>query len=318
MRVVVTGGAGFIGSHLTERLLASGHHVTIIDNLSSGKRTNVPANVDFIHANMGSPEGLAALADARPDALVLFAAQMDVRRSVEDPGHDAQMNIIEMLAVLEAARRINVKAIVFASTGGAIYGDTDVLPTPETHPTRPESPYGCSKAAGELYLGYYRKIHNLPSVALRFANVYGPRQDPHGEAGVVAIFAQRMLRNEPITIFGDGSQTRDFVYVGDVARACELALLRQLDTPGFGGVFNVGTGIETTVNTLAAHIATATAYATPPRHAPGRPGEQRRSVIDGTLAAQMLGFSPEIAVKEGLTRTVDYFRGAEAKGAHRA
>jgi UDP-glucose 4-epimerase len=228
---------------------------------------------------------------------------MDVRRSVEDPRFDADSNILGFLNLLEAARQSGVEKVVFSSTGGAIYGEQDVHPAPETHPTRPVSPYGVSKAAGELYLGYYRAQYGLRSVSLRYANVFGPRQNPHGEAGVVAIFSERLVRREPCTIFGTGRQTRDFVYGPDVARANLLALEREVVGP-----INIGTGVETDVNRLYALLAQAAEVDQPPHHAEAKPGEQMRSSVDARLAARVLGWTPSVPLAEGLARTVAWFQ----------
>ena len=232
-----------------------------------------------------------------------LAAQMDVRRSVTDPRFDADVNVGGFLNLLEAARNSGVRKVVFSSTGGAIYGEQDVYPAPETHPTRPVSPYGVSKASGELYLGYYRAQYGLESVALRYANVYGPRQNPHGEAGVVAIFSERLLRGETCIVNGTGQQTRDFVYGPDVARGNLLAATSDVEGP-----INVGTGIETDVNRLYALLADAAGTDRPAKHAPAKPGEQMRSSVDPTRAAVVLGWRPTVALEDGLRRTIDWFR----------
>ena len=231
MKVLVTGGAGFIGSHVCDALLGAGHEVWALDDLSSGKRSNLDARVKLVVADIRSPEAAALLRTERFAALAHLAAQMDVRRSVADPGFDADVNLRGFLNLLEAGKDSELKRVVFASTGGAIYGEQDAFPATESHATRPVSPYGVSKAAGELYLGYYRAQYGLSSLALRFANVYGPRQNPHGEAGVVAIFSTRLNEGRPCTIFGTGEQTRDFVYVGDVARAVLAGLTAAVDAP---------------------------------------------------------------------------------------
>ncbi len=228
---------------------------------------------------------------------------MDVRRSVADPLFDARTNILGTINLLEGARRANVRRVLFVSSGGAVYGEQEVFPAPESHPTNPVSPYGVSKRAGELYAFFYQAEYHIPFVALRYANVYGPRQDPHGEAGVVAIFTGRMLRGEPVTVNGDGCQTRDYVYVEDVARANLLALTSRATGP-----FNIGTGIETDVNTLARLLLAATGSRSPVRHGEAKPGEQRRSVVDPRRAAAELGWRPEVSLAEGLERTVAWFR----------
>jgi len=309
MKVLITGGAGFIGSHIADGMLAAGHEVVVLDNLSSGKRENVPAGAAFVEADIRSEEASRAVRDGGFDAVVHQAAQIDVRKSVADPRFDADVNLLGMLNLLEAASAGGVKRFLFASSGGACYGEQDVYPAPETHPTRPVSPYGASKAAGELYLGYYGFEKKLSWCALRYANVYGPRQDPHGEAGVVAIFTGRCLKDEACTIFGDGAQTRDYVYVGDVARANVLALASD-----YVGALNVGTGIETDVVRLHAGIARATGARTAPVFAQPRPGEQKRSCIDPRKAGEVLGWKPQVTLEEGLARTAEFFR-ALAKAA---
>ncbi len=235
--------------------------------------------------------------------LNLHAAQMEVRRSVADPLFDARVNILGTVNLLEAARQAGVRRVLFVSSGGAVYGEQEAFPAPETHPTNPVSPYGVSKRAGELYAFFYQVEYGLPFVALRYANVYGPRQSPHGEAGVVAIFTSKMLRGEPVTVNGDGKQTRDYVYVGDVARASVLALERDRSGP-----FNIGTGVETDVNQLAALLVEAAGSRSEVRHGPAKPGEQRRSVVDCRRAAEQLGWRPEVPLADGLRQTVAWFR----------
>ena len=304
MKVLVTGGAGFIGSHVTDVFLDAGHEVWALDDLSSGRRENLRPEVKLVVADIRSADAARLLETERFEVMCHLAAQMDVRRSVADPRFDAEVNAGGFLNLLEAARKSGVRKVVFSSTGGAIYGEQDVYPAPEAHPTRPVSPYGVSKASGELYLGYYRAQYGLQSVALRYANVYGPRQNPHGEAGVVAIFSERLLRAEPCTIYGTGQQTRDFVYGPDVARANLLAATREVQGP-----INIGTGIETDVNRLYALLAKAAGSARPATHAPAKPGEQMRSSVDPSLAAKVLGWRPTVALEEGLQRTVGWFRG---------
>ncbi|MFN0061068.1 MAG: NAD-dependent epimerase/dehydratase family protein [Myxococcaceae bacterium] len=303
MKILVTGGAGFIGSHVCDALVGAGHAVFALDNMTSGKRENLDARVRLLELDIRSPEAARWIETERPEALFHLAAQMDVRRSVEDPRFDADCNVGGSLNLLEAGRRSGLKKVVFSSTGGAIYGEQDVFPAPETHPTRPLSPYGVSKAAGELYLGYYHAQYGLPYVALRYANVYGPRQNPHGEAGVVAIFSERLVKGQPCTINGDGKQTRDFVFGPDVAKANLAAL-----TSTHVGAVNIGTGIETDVNALYAGLARAAGSSQKATHAPGKPGEQRRSSVDATLAKGVLGWSPTVALDEGLSSTVTFFR----------
>lgn len=303
MKVLVTGGAGFIGSHVCDVFLRAGHEVLALDDLSSGRRENLDGRVRLVVADIRSPEAAELIRRERPEVLCHLAAQMDVRRSVEDPRHDADVNVVGMLNLLEAARTSGVRKVLFSSTGGAIYGEQERFPAPESHPTRPVSPYGVSKASGELYLGYYHAQYGLPYVALRYANVYGPRQNPHGEAGVVAIFSQRLLSGRECTIYGDGGQTRDFVYVEDVARANLLAWEKE-----YVGPLNVGTGVETDINRLYTLLAEAAGVPRPAQHAPGKPGEQRRSCVDNALARRVLGWEPSVPIAEGLRRTVEYFR----------
>ena len=303
MRVLVTGGAGFIGSHVCDAFLREGHSVTALDDLSSGRVENLDSRVELVACDIRSDTASAWILAERPDVICHLAAQMDVRRSVADPRLDADVNIGGMLHLLEAAQRAGVRRFVFSSTGGAIYGEQDVFPAPENHPTRPLSPYGVSKAAGELYLGYYRAQYGLSSIALRYANVYGPRQNPHGEAGVVAIFSQRLLAGQSCTINGTGQQSRDFVYGPDVARANLLAAMSEECE-----ALNIGTGRETDINTLYAHLAKAAAVATPAHHAPGKPGEQLRSSVDASAAHRILGWEPTVSLEDGIAATVGWFR----------
>ena len=303
MKVLVTGGAGFIGSHVTDVFLDAGHEVWALDDLSSGRRENLRSEVRLVVVDIRSPDAARLVEAERFEVVCHLAAQMDVRRSVADPRFDADVNIAGFLNLLEAARKSGVSKVVFSSTGGAIYGEQDVYPAPESHPTRPVSPYGVSKASGELYLGYYRAQYGLASVALRYANVYGPRQNPHGEAGVVAIFSERLLRGETCIVNGTGKQTRDFVYGPDVARANLLAATGEIEGP-----INIGTGIEPDVNRLYALLARAAGVDRPAQHAPAKPGEQMRSSVDPSLAAKVLGWRPAVALEEGLQRTVGWFR----------
>jgi UDP-glucose 4-epimerase len=303
VKVLVTGGAGFIGSHVCDVFVGAGHEVLALDNLSSGRRENLDPRVRLAVMDIRSPEAAELIRSERPQVLCHLAAQMDVRRSVEDPRFDAEANILGLLNLLEAARVAGVKKVLFSSTGGAIYGEQDAFPALEDHAKRPVSPYGVSKAAGELYLGYYRAQYGLPYVALRYANVYGPRQNPHGEAGVVAIFCQRLVAGRECTIYGDGGQTRDFVFGLDVARANLLAFESD-----FVGAINIGTGVETDINHLYALLADTAGSSLPVAHAPGKPGEQRRSCIHSGLAQKALGWQPSVTLAEGLKRTVEYFR----------
>jgi UDP-glucose 4-epimerase len=303
MKIVVTGGAGFIGSHVVEVYLARGHEVLIVDNLVTGKRENLHPKARFFELDIGDPKTADLIRSERPDVVNHHAAQMDVRKSVADPIFDAQTNILGTIELLKASRDAQVKKFLLVSSGGAVYGEQETFPAPESHPTWPVSPYGVSKRSGELYAHFFMAEYGLPFVAFRYANVYGPRQDPHGEAGVVAIFSGRMLRGEPITVNGDGSQTRDYVYAGDVARMSALAL----ETDATGPV-NIGTGVETDVNQLAALLLEAAKSKSEVRHGPAKSGEQKRSVVDVHRAADAFGWRPEMSLREGLSRTVEFFR----------
>lgn len=302
MKVLVTGGAGFIGSHVTEHLLARGHEVAIIDNLSRGKRENVPDSVPFYESDIlsGCPE---AFGQFEPEAVVHHAAQIDVRRSVREPDFDAEVNVVGTIRLLENCLRHNVRKVVFASSGGAIYGKQQIFPASEEHPEYPASPYGVSKLAGERYLHYYWLQHGIDYAALRYSNVYGPRQDPHGEAGVVAIFSKNLTSGSTSTINGSGDQTRDYVYVGDVARANVIAL--ETDFPS--GAYNIGTGIETSVNQLYSMLQSITKQDLPPQHGPAKPGEQARSSLDTRKAARLLRWKPRVDLAEGLKQTLEFF-----------
>jgi UDP-glucose 4-epimerase len=279
--------------------------VAVLDDLSSGKRENVPAAARFYPCDVRSAAAAEAVRTEKPQVICHHAAQVDVRRSMAEPRHDADVNLGGLLNLMEAAVAAgSVEQVLFASSGGATYGDTGVIPTPESHPQRPVSHYGASKAASEIYLGVYRDAYRLPFTALRYANVYGPRQDPQGEAGVVAIFAGRLLGGRPCTVYGDGKNTRDYVYVGDVARANLLAAQR-----GFHGALNIGTGVETDVNGVFALLARAAGAQGKAEHAPARPGEQRRSCLDASAALPAIGWKPEVALADGLRRTLEWFRG---------
>jgi UDP-glucose 4-epimerase len=301
--ICVTGGAGFIGSHVAAALVDRGHRVIILDDLSSGRRDNVPPGAELVVLDVRSREAAALLVDRGIEVLVHHAAQMDVRRSVEDPRFDADVNILGLLNLLEAARRGRVRQVVLASTGGAIYGEQDAFPAGEDHPVRPLSPYGVAKLASERYLYFYHCQYGLDVTCLRYANVYGPRQNPHGEAGVVAIFLHRLLAGQQPVINGDGLQTRDYIYVGAVVNANLAALGR----PGFN-IYNVGTGIETDVNTLFAHLHRAIGSGPAAAHGPGKAGEQQRSSISSALLERELGVAVSTPLGDGLTRTAEWFR----------
>jgi UDP-glucose 4-epimerase len=299
VRAIVTGGAGFIGSHLVDALLARGDEVTVLDDLSSGRRENVDPRARFVEA--GLTEAGDVFADARPEACFHLAAQADVRVSVERPDFDAEVNVLGTIRVLEAARTHDAQ-VVFSSTGGAIYGECD-RPADESSPRLPLAPYGASKLGAEEYLATYNRLYATRHVALRYGNVYGPRQDPHGEAGVVAIFFGRLARDEPLRIFGDGRQTRDYVYVEDVVSAF-LAAAGTSAT----GAFNVGTGAETDVLQLGAAIARLCGREFAPELAPARAGEVQRIAIDSSRARAELGWEPAFGLDQGLSATVDSFR----------
>ena len=306
MAVLVTGGAGFIGSHVTEALVARGEEVVVLDDLSSGKRENVPEGAELVVGDIREPQE-ELFARLEPAACFHLAAQADVRVSVSRPDHDARINILGTINILEAALEHGTQ-IVFSSTGGALYGECE-RPAPEDSPKQPLAPYGTSKLAGEEYLATYNRLHETRHVTLRFGNVYGPRQDPHGEAGVVAIFFNRLLGGEQAQIFGDGSQTRDYVFVGDVVRATLAAAEND------GGVFNVGTGRETSVIELyelcrrvAGKEEAAAAFA------PARPGELQRSVLDVGRAADELGWRPEHSLEDGLRETWEWMSASSRSG----
>ncbi|HEX6539423.1 MAG TPA: NAD-dependent epimerase/dehydratase family protein [Candidatus Dormibacteraeota bacterium] len=303
MRALVTGGAGFIGSHLVDALAAAGDDVTVIDDLSRGRRDHVPAQARLVELDICDSSLTDVVGRAAPEVVFHLAAQIDVRASVRDPLADAGTNVVGTVNLLGACVASSVRRVVFASTGGAIYGDTEDIPTPETHACAPESPYGTAKLSAEAYGGTFERIRGLEFVALRYANVYGPRQDPHGEAGVVAIFATRLLRGYDCVINGDGTQTRDYVYVADVVEANRRAV--SVTPPG---VFNVGTGTETSVNELFARMRVLAGSAAEARHAPAKPGEQRRSCLDIGRARERLQWRPTIDLDAGLRRTLDFFR----------
>jgi UDP-glucose 4-epimerase len=302
MRVLLTGGAGFIGSHVADHLLRRGHEVAIVDDLSSGKRENISEGARFYEMDIRSGCD-RAFEEFEPEALSHQAAQMDVRRSVREPAFDADVNVLGTIGLLENCVRYGVGKVVFASTGGAIYGEQHEFPAPEDHPQYPVSPYGVSKLAGERYLNYYRAQYGLPYVVLRYANVYGPRQDPHGEAGVVAIFCGNLAAGRPSTINGTGEQTRDYVYVEDVAHANVLAL--EGEAPS--GAYNIGTGSETSVNQLYELLLEISGKDLPPEHGPAKPGEQLRSSVDPTLAGHVLDWRLGVGLADGLRETLRFF-----------
>ncbi len=310
-RALVTGGAGFIGSHVSDLLLANGFEVTIIDNLVSGNRDQVPKAATFHEMDITDERASRLVKESGFDVICHLAAQIDVRKSVTDPAYDSRVNIGGTLNLLEAVRQSGKRStrFVFSSTGGAVYGDLVAPPTSEEAPKDPQSPYGTAKLSVEYYMGYYARVHGLETVALRYSNVYGPRQDPHGEAGVVAIFCNRLLDGTPLTIFGDGKQTRDYVYVGDVARANLLGATRPL--PAIGALdaraFNVGTSVETDVVELARLLREIARADVEAKHAPERPGEQKRSAVDVRKAQRVLGWQPKVSLRDGLAETYRYF-----------
>ncbi len=301
--VLITGGAGFIGSNLADAYVARGWRVTIVDNLSTGDRRNLNPNAEFHEIDIRDAAAGDLIRRLKPDVISHHAAQMDVRKSVKDPAADADVNVVGTLRLLEAAADAGVKRVVFASTGGAIYGEPVEVPQPETHPTEPLSPYGCAKLAIEHYLHYFRVVHGLSSAALRYANVYGPRQNAHGEAGVVAIFAKRMLNGQTVTINGSGEQTRDFIYVGDVV-AANLAASES----DWQGEYNVGTGVETSINALFQTLASIAGLSIPAEYAPAKAGEQMRSVLDGRRLRALAVLPEPVRLRDGLNTTFDWFR----------
>jgi UDP-glucose 4-epimerase len=315
MRTLVTGGAGFIGSHLVDRLLAEGHDVDVIDDLSSGSVANLAdARASYQHKvtlhqlDITSPDLIDLMGRRKPEVVFHLAAQPDVRVSVARPTFDAAVNVVGTLHVLEGARVADTNKVVFAASGGTLYGEPETIPIPEAHPQHPLSPYGVSKKAGVDYLTAYRELHQLEFTALALANVYGPRQDPHGEAGVVAIFAEKLLSGEPCTIYGDGNQTRDFVYVDDVVDAFARAGSR-----GSGLLMNVGTGVETSVNHLYDAMAAAAGVRARPDYAPARTGELARSSLDPGRAAIHLGWKPWTTLPNGVVEVLRFVASRRAE-----
>ena len=309
-KALVTGGAGFIGSHVADLFLANGWEATVVDDLSSGKRENLPPDAKFHEIGIFSPELVRLVSEQRFEVIAHLAGQIDVRKSVADPIGDATTNILGTINLMEALRATDGKSrVVFTSTGGVLYGDFNTPPNLETYPKDPESPYAIAKLSTELYLAYYGRVHNMESAAVRFGNVYGPRQDPHGEAGVVAIFCGRILNNRPLTIFGDGLQTRDYVYVGDVARAVYLAATMPLPEKERldARAFNIGTGKGTSVIEIAKLLQDTAGSNVPVEFAPHRPGEQQESFVNADKARKVLGWEPELTLEEGLARTFSWF-----------
>lgn len=309
MRALVTGASGFIGSTLADRLLADGHTVVGLDNLSSGRIGNIAdaqqhPSFQFVEGDIVTADLAALLAEHTPEVVFHLAAQIDVRHSVADPAHDASVNVLGTVRLAEAARKAGVRKIVHTSSGGSIYGTPSSYPTSEAVTPDPASPYAASKVAGEVYLNMFRNLYGLECSHIAPANVYGPRQDPHGEAGVVAIFAQALLSGRPTKVFGDGSNTRDYVFVDDVVDA----FVRASGEAGGGQRFNVGTGVETSDRELHTSVAKAVGAPDEPEFHPRRLGDLQRSCLDISLAGEVLGWSPQVALDDGVARTVDYFR----------
>lgn len=305
MKILVTGGAGFIGSHIIDELLTLGHEPVILDNFSTGQERNVPAGVKVYRLDLADEKLSQVFGEEKFDAVCHLAAATNVRKSVANPLNDIQNNVSGMVNLLEAVKSHNIKKFVFSSTGGALYGNTDHLPTPETHPTKPISPYGIDKLTGENYLFFYHKVYGMPVNILRYSNVYGPRQDRKGEGGAVAVFAKQMLNQETSTINGDGTQTRDFVFVKDVAHANVLALLQE----GNGyEAYNIATGVETSVNELFGTLQQALGASTEPKFNPDVKGEIMHSCLDNAKARTGLNWQPEFSLSQGLTATVEYLR----------
>lgn len=303
MKILVTGGAGFIGSHIVDAYIDLGHEVTILDNFSTGKEENCNPKAEIVRMDITSPEVEDVFREKNFEVVNHHAAQMDVRVSVNNPKFDATTNILGGLNVYESAKKYGVKKIIFASSGGTVYGEQQVYPATEEHPKNPLSPYGVSKLSNEHYLYYYGQEYGIDSVILRYANIYGPRQNPHGEAGVVAIFTKRLLAGEEPIINGDGLQTRDYVYVGDVVKANVMALQSSMK-----GIFNIGTEIENDVVTIFSHLNEIIGGNCPEKHGEAKPGEQRRSVISYQKIKTVMGWEPTVSFREGLHNTVEFFR----------
>ena len=306
MKIVVTGGAGFIGSHIVDAYVARGHEVFVIDDLSTGSKRNLNKKAILYSIDIVDPAVPGILSKISPDVLNHHAAQMDLRRSVVDPLFDARINILGFINLLESCKNLGVKKVIYASSGGVVYGEQETFPAPEDHPTRPLSPYGVSKLTGEYYLAYYQKAFGLPYIALRYANVYGPRQSSKGEAGVVAIFIHHLLSGKAPTINGDGKQTRDYVYVEDVVAANVSAL-----ESSYVGCLNIGTGQETDVLTIFRLLRERIGSEINATHGPAKAGEQRRSCLEGSCARQVTGWTPRIQMEVGLAKTIDYYREAK-------
>jgi len=306
-KILVTGGAGFIGSHVVDLFVAQGYEVVIVDDLSTGRASNLNPAAKFYQVDIRSPQLREVFEAEKPDYVSHHAAQMDVRRSVAEPLFDASINILGSINLLEIAKDFEIKRFVYISTGGAVYGEPESLPCDESHPINPICQYGASKHTVEHYLYMYHVNYGLKYTVLRYPNVFGPRQDPHGEAGVVAIFTGRMLAGEPVTINGDGDQTRDFVYVGDCAKANLLALTIDHEP----GIYNLGWGRPTSINEITSVLVNGTDYKLPVQHGPAKVGETRHIYLDAAKIKKDLGWAPTITLEEGLEKTVAYFRISE-------
>ncbi len=307
MKIMVTGGAGFIGSHVVDTFLANDYEVVVVDDLSTGRLSNLNPAATFYQIDIRSPELEEIFKEEEPDFIDHHAAQMDVRRSVDDPLFDADVNVLGSIKLIELARKHQVKRFIYISTGGAVYGEPEYLPCDEAHPINPICPYGASKHTVEHYLYMYQELYDLDYVVLRYPNVYGPRQDPHGEAGVVAIFTGQMLKGEQVVINGDGKQERDFVYVEDCARANLLALTAENPNT----IFNLGYGYGTSINDIYSNLKAATDYKMSAIHGPEKAGETQRIYLEASKARQELDWAPTVGLGDGLRNTVDYFRSVE-------
>lgn len=307
-KILVTGGAGFIGSHVVDLFISQGYEVVVLDNITTGQTSNLNPAAKFYEMDIRSPQIRELFAVEKPDYVSHHAAQMDVRRSVAQPLYDTDINILGSINLLESAKEFNVKRFLYVSSGGAVYGEPERLPCDETHPVNPICPYGASKHTVEHYLYMYYVNYGLKYTVLRYPNVFGPRQDPQGEAGVVAIFIGRMLKGRPVTIYGDGEQTRDFVYVSDCARANDLALTVDHQP----GIYNLGWGHPTSINKIASVLSNIMGCTIPVQYGPAKIGETRHIYLDASKAKKDLGWSPTITLEEGLKKTVDYFRLSES------
>lgn len=304
MKILVTGGAGFIASHIVDSYILEGHHVIIFDDLSTGIKKNINPKAEFHEVDIRSQQAFEKLVEIQPEIINHHAAQVDLRKSVENPLEDASINILGLLNLMQAAvKSQSVKKTIFASTGGAIYGDADTIPTQEDYPAWPVSPYGIAKLTCEHYLYYYQKTFNIPFVSLRYGNVYGPRQNPHGEAGVVAIFARKMLDGEQVIINGNGKQTRDFVFVADVVEANRLVIRNQ-----FSGIFNIGTGEETDVNDIFFHLSKILGSSNKAKYGPEKKGEQKRSALECSKAKEVFSWEAHTSIEEGIKKTAEFFK----------